>query len=314
MDRARNGAAGQRSLARRVQGRQARPLLLHGHRLGGPLPHLAARFRAPRRAGRHPDRAAVRRPGRARGSGSGLRRGRATARTTGAGAGGAAGTGAAPRTRHFQGTCTGRIRLPRPQPCRGTRPRARDRGRSGRWPATAPGTSCSRAPHRRIPVATAPSGTVSRSFRRSRRWASTCSTCRPSIRSAGSSARDRTTRSRPGPDDPGSPWAIGASEGGHLAIHPAARHARPTSGRWSRPRASAGSRSRSTSPSSARPIIPTSPSIRSGSSGALTAPSSTPRTRPRNTRTSTRSTSRIRTGRASSKSSSRSSCTGSPRA
>ena len=33
-------------------------------------------------------------------------------------------------------------------------------------------------------------------------------------------ARDLTTRSTPGPTDPGSPWAIGAEEGGHDAIHP----------------------------------------------------------------------------------------------
>ena len=51
-------------------------------------------------------------------------------------------------------------------------------------------------------------------------WASTCSTCRPSTRSAAPPARARTTRSPPGPDDPGSPWAIGAPEGGHTAVHP----------------------------------------------------------------------------------------------
>ena len=33
-------------------------------------------------------------------------------------------------------------------------------------------------------------------------------------------ARARTTRSTAGPDDPGSPWAIGAKEGGHTAIAP----------------------------------------------------------------------------------------------
>ena len=52
------------------------------------------------------------------------------------------------------------------------------------------------------------------------RWASTWSTSRRSTRSAEPSARDRTTRSTPGPADPGSPWAIGAEEGGHDAIHP----------------------------------------------------------------------------------------------
>ena len=32
--------------------------------------------------------------------------------------------------------------------------------------------------------------------------------------------KGRTTRPRPGPDDPGSPWAIGSEEGGHKAVHP----------------------------------------------------------------------------------------------
>ena len=70
-----------------------------------------------------------------------------------------------------------------------------------------------------------------------------------------------------------------------------ARHASRTSSGWSRRRASTGSRSRSTSPSSARPTIPGSRSIRSGSTGGPTAPSSSPRTRRRSTRTSSMSTS-----------------------
>jgi starch synthase (maltosyl-transferring) len=32
--------------------------------------------------------------------------------------------------------------------------------------------------------------------------------------------KGKNNTSRPSPDDPGSPWAIGADEGGHLAIHP----------------------------------------------------------------------------------------------
>ena len=72
------------------------------------------------------------------------------------------------------------------------------------------------------------------------------------------SARAATTRWPPSPDDVGSPWAIGAREGGHKAIHPAARHARGLPApRRGRARAAA-SRSRSTSPSSARPTIRTS--------------------------------------------------------
>ena len=52
------------------------------------------------------------------------------------------------------------------------------------------------------------------------RWASTSSTCRRSTRSARSTARAATTPSTPGPDDTGSPWAIGSKDGGHDAIHP----------------------------------------------------------------------------------------------
>ena len=52
------------------------------------------------------------------------------------------------------------------------------------------------------------------------RWASTCSTCRPSTRSASAPARAGTTRPTPNPATSGSPWAIGAAEGGHTAVHP----------------------------------------------------------------------------------------------
>ena len=85
---------------------------------------------------------------------------------------------------------------------------------------SARGTRCSRArpaPIRRgAPRSTKPP----RGCPTSRRWASTSSTCRRSIRSAGASARARTTRSTAGPDDPGSPWAIGRHEGGHKAVEP----------------------------------------------------------------------------------------------
>jgi starch synthase (maltosyl-transferring) len=53
-----------------------------------------------------------------------------------------------------------------------------------------------------------------------RPWDSTCCTCHRSIRWADRSARGRTTRPQAGPGEPGSPWAIGAAEGGHKAIHP----------------------------------------------------------------------------------------------
>jgi len=86
------------------------------------------------------------------------------------------------------------------------------------------------------------------------------------------------------PSDVGSPWAIGANEGGHKALHPqlgtfgdfdALVHA-----------AGEGHSERSTSPSSARPTTRTCASIRNGFAPGRMAPSSTPRTRRRNTRTS----------------------------
>ena len=131
---------------------------------------------------------------------------------------------------------------------------------------------------------------------RSRRWASTSSTCRRSTRSARCTARARNTaRARRQPDaqpgDVGSPWAIGSAEGGHDAIDPElgtiedfdAFVARaPTTSAW---------RSRSTSRCSARRTTRGSPRTRSGSPCAPTARSPTRRTRRRSTRTSTRSTS-----------------------
>ena len=95
----------------------------------------------------------------------------------------------------------------------------------------------------------------------------------------------------PGPDDPGSPWAIGCKDGGHDAIHPDLGHVRGLRRlRRPRPRARPGGRPR---PGAAVPRPTTRGSRRtpSGSPPAPTAPSPTPRTRRRSTRTSTRSTS-----------------------
>ena len=50
--------------------------------------------------------------------------------------------------------------------------------------------------------------------------ASTSSTCRRSTRSGTRTARAANNALAPGPGDLGSPWAIGAEEGGHDAIHP----------------------------------------------------------------------------------------------
>ncbi len=59
------------------------------------------------------------------------------------------------------------------------------------------------------------------------------------------------------PDDVGSPWAIGADEGGHKAILPELGTLADFRAPGGAGRARTASRSRSTSPSSARPTIPT---------------------------------------------------------
>jgi hypothetical protein len=126
----------------------------------------------------------------------------------------------------------------------------------------------------------------------------------------GRTARAATTRSVAGPDDPGSPYAVGGQEGGHDAVHPElgtvddvralcatarARHGRLHGLRDQRVR---------------RPPV-ADRSIPSGSTAAPTARSSTPRTRPRSTRTSTTSTGSRRTGAACGTSGCASSCSGS---
>ena len=68
---------------------------------------------------------------------------------------------------------------------------------------------------------TALSTTLSGACPRSTTWASTSSICRRSIRSAPPIARARTTVLQVAADDVGSPYAIGSTEGGHDAIHPA---------------------------------------------------------------------------------------------
>ena len=67
---------------------------------------------------------------------------------------------------------------------------------------------------------TARSRTRPAGCRRSPRWASTSSTCRRSTRSARCNRKGRNNTLMPGPEDVGSPWAIGSDEGGHDAIHP----------------------------------------------------------------------------------------------
>ena len=68
-----------------------------------------------------------------------------------------------------------------------------------------------------------------------------------------------------GPDDPGSPWAIGSPEGGHDAIHPELGTLADFDAFVARARRSWAWRSPSTWPCSAPPTTPGRPSTRSGS-------------------------------------------------
>ena len=95
----------------------------------------------------------------------------------------------------------------------------------------------------------------------------------------------------PGPDDVGSPWAIGGEGGRTRRGRARPRHHRRLRSLRRRRHGGRVSRSRSTSPTRRHPIIRTSTTTRRGSANARMAPSSTRRTRRRNTRTSIRSTS-----------------------
>ena len=104
-------------------------------------------------------------------------------------------------------------------------------------------------------------------------------------------ARARNNTLDAGPDDPGSPYAIGSPDGGHDAIHPDLGTFEDFDAFVARDRgARHGGRDGHRPPVLPRPPLRHRPT-RSGSRRAPTAPSPTPRTRPRSTRTSTRSTS-----------------------
>ncbi len=82
---------------------------------------------------------------------------------------------------------------------------------------------CSPGSARGTSSSPAPSAASAASRRCCRGWpssASTSSICRRSIRSARRTGRGPNNALVAGPDDPGSPWAIGSAEGGHEAIHP----------------------------------------------------------------------------------------------
>ena len=122
-------------------------------------------------------------------------------------------------------------------------------------------------------------------------WASTSSTSRRSTRSASRNRKGRNNTLDPGPNDPGSPWAIGAAVRRPRRRASRPRHAR----RLPRVRAPGGRARHRDRPRPRAAGLPRPPvgrrSIPTGSPSCPTAPSATPRTRRRSTRTSTRSTS-----------------------
>jgi starch synthase (maltosyl-transferring) len=135
---------------------------------------------------------------------------------------------------------------------------------AGRAPSSPPGTSCCRARMADDPkVATAPS--------RCHREAALCPGhgLRRALLHADPPDRPDQPQGRnnsltPGPDDPGSPYAIGAAEGGHDALHPELGSFEDFQRPWSRRRTTTGWRSRSISPSSAP-----RPSLDQGASGVV---------------------------------------------
>ncbi len=96
--------------------------------------------------------------------------------------------------------------------------------------------------------------------------------------------------------DVGSPWAIGAAEGGHKSIHPQLGTLDDFRRLVKRPR-TLESKSPSTSLFRLLPTIRTSRNMRTGFANGPTARSNTPKTLPRSIRTSTLSTSNPKTGR-----------------
>lgn len=86
---------------------------------------------------------------------------------------------------------------------------------------SAPGTSYFPVPPPKNPANTAPLKMWSASCRASRKWASTCSTSRPSIPSEPPTAKEENNAltARGAAGEPGSPWAIGSKEGGHMDVH-----------------------------------------------------------------------------------------------
>ena len=152
-------------------------------------------------------------------------------------------------------------------------PRSDGRPRHGRPPGAR------HAAHRRRPACPA-----------SPRWASTSSTCRRSTRSARINRKGRNNTLDAGPDDVGSPWAIGSAEGGHDAIHPRLGTLDDFDAFVAEPR----ELGLEVALDLALQCAPDHPWVTEHPEWFTTAPtarSPTPRTRRRSTRTSTRSTS-----------------------
>ena len=207
-----------RHLARDDRARGARPAPLHGDRVGRRVRHLAARPGAQAGRGHRRGRRAARgrRAGRGR---AGPRRARSGAPPGGRGAARRRPVRRAHRDRDRRGAGRCHGAGPRSQPRVALRPRAGGRRRASARARARRGTSCSRA-RPGATAGTARCATPRRGSTTSPSSASTSCTCRRSIRSAARSARAPTTRRPPGPDDPGSPWAIGGPEGGHTSVHP----------------------------------------------------------------------------------------------
>jgi starch synthase (maltosyl-transferring) len=129
----------------------------------------------------------------------------------------------------------------------------------------------------------------------------------PPIHPIGVQARKgRNNTLTAGPDDPGSPYAIGGKEGGHDAVH-------PELGTMDDVRALCATAREHGMDVALDLALNSSSSTRSGSSSAPTARSSTPRTRPSATRTSTTSTGTRRPGASCGRRGATSSCIGSRR-
>ena len=204
--------------------RGARPLPLHGAGLGRSLPVVAPRLRAPRRrrrpapgraqsaptliaqAAERAQRRRRRRAWRDWAQRLDVRRAPSADMATLKPLGARRRAGRSRRCAIPTGACAACIR----SSCRSSS--------TASARASRPGTSSSRARRRREPGAHGTFATARRGCPTSRAWASTSCTSRRSTRSAASKRKGTNNTLIAGAGDVGSPWAIGAAEGGHKAI------------------------------------------------------------------------------------------------